>query len=50
LDAPSTEVASTPSLTIMLSKAVPVRIDCPTIMCFHATRLPPASRPALMAW
>jgi hypothetical protein len=40
LDAPSTEVASTPSFTIIGSNAVPVRIDWPTMTCFQATMLP----------
>ena len=43
--APSTEVASMPSL-IIPSKGVPVRIDWPTIRCSQATILPAASRPA----
>ena len=42
---PSTEVASTPFLTMNCSNGVPARIDWPTMVCFHATGAPLPSRP-----
>ncbi len=43
-------VASMPFLTMQLSNGVPARIDWPTMRCCQPTTLPPASRPALIAW
>ncbi len=44
--APSTDVASTPPLTIIASNGEPIRIDWPTMTWFQATGLPAASMPA----
>jgi hypothetical protein len=43
LAAPSTDEPSTPSLTAMLSKGVPVRIDWPTIRWCQAVTFPEPS-------
>jgi hypothetical protein len=37
-----------PSLIKPPAKGVPSMMDWPTIVCFHATGLPPASSPALI--
>jgi hypothetical protein len=47
---PSTEVALMPFLTMNASNGVPRSMDCPTTRCCHATTLPLASSPALIAW
>jgi hypothetical protein len=44
-DAPSTEVASMPSLMMKASKGVPAMIDWPTMVCVQAEIAPAASRP-----
>ena len=48
--APSTEVASTPFLIIAEANGEPSMIDCPTMVCRHATGLPSLPRPARTWW
>ena len=49
-ETPSTEVASTPSLTIIAAIGVPAMIDWPTMACSQAAGRPSSPRPTRARW